>query len=137
LIAKKSVFNKTIGDNDFENEFAVFLENLADGEIISFAKNCQQGVGFKIDYKNAKGTIANYYPDFLVKVDDKTIYIIETKGREDLHDPLKIKRLEQWCGDANARQDKIVYKMLYVKQEDWDKYKNKVHTWRQMMDTFK
>lgn len=122
LVPKKSVFNRIVGDSQFELEFADFLDRLGDDEIISFAKNYYE-VHFKIDYKNADGTIANYYPDFFVKTDDKTVYIVETKGREDLDDPLKIKRLAQWCDDANARQKKIKYKMLYVKQEDWDKYK--------------
>lgn len=39
------------------------------------------------------------------------------------YDIEKIKRLAQWCEDATERQKKNVYKMLYVKQEDWDKYK--------------
>src|SRR3989339_928649 len=124
LVPKKSVFNRIVGDSQFELEFADFLERLGDEEVISFAKNYYE-VHFKIDYRNADGTIANYYPDFFVKTDAKTVYIIETKGREDLDDPLKIKRLAQWCDDASARQQKITYKMLYVKQEEWDKYKPK------------
>jgi type III restriction enzyme len=124
LVPKKSAFNRIVGDSQFELEFADFLERLADNEIISYAKNYYE-VHFKIDYKNADGTIANYYPDFFVKADEKTVYIVETKGREDLDDPLKIKRLAQWCEDANARQKKIMYKMLYVKQEEWEKYRAK------------
>lgn len=50
---------------------------------------------FKIDYKNADRIIANYYPDFFVKIDEKTVYVVETKGREDLDDSLKIRRLAQ------------------------------------------
>ena len=121
LVPKKSVFNRIVGDSGFELEFADFLEGLAEDEIVSYAKNYYE-VHFKIDYKNADGTIANYYPDFFVKADEKTVYIVETKGREDLDDPLKIKRLVQWCEDANARQKKITYKTLYVRQEDWEKY---------------
>lgn len=124
LVPKKSVFNRIVGDSQFELEFADFLERLGDDEVISFAKNYYE-VHFKIDYKNADGTIANYYPDFFVKINGKTVYIVETKGREDLDDSLKIKRLAQWCDDANKRQKKITYKMLYIKQEDWDKYKPK------------
>lgn len=120
LLPKKSVFNKIVGDSDFELEFSDFLEGCED--IISFAKNYYE-IHFKIDYKNADGSISYYYPDFFVKTDNKTIYIVETKGREDLDDPLKIERLKQWCGDANERQKKIVYKMLYVKQEEWNKYR--------------
>ncbi len=122
LVPKKSVFNRIVGDSQFELEFADLLERSSDDEIISFAKNYYE-VHFKIDYKNADGTIANYYPDFFVKTDEKTVYIVETKGREDLDDPLKIARLAQWCDDANARQTKIAYKMLYVKQDDWERYK--------------
>ncbi len=119
LLLKKSVFNKIVGDSDFELEFADFLENADD--VLSFAKNYFE-IHFKIDYKNASGAISSYYPDFFVKTDNKTIYIVETKGREDLNDIEKIKRLEQWCADATERQKKIEYKMLYVKQEKWDKY---------------
>jgi type III restriction enzyme len=133
LVPKKSVFNRIVGDSQFELEFADFLERLGDDEIISFAKNYYE-VHFKIDYKNADGTIANYYPDFFVKTNEKTVYIIETKGREDLDDALKIRRLAQWCDDANARQKKIAYKMLYVKQEEWDKYKPQ--TWKKVIGIF-
>jgi len=134
LVPKKSVFNRIVGDSQFELEFADFLERLGDDEVISFAKNYYE-VHFKIDYKNADGTIANYYPDFFVKTDEKTVYIIETKGREDLDDPLKIARLAQWCDDANNRQNKMLYKMLYVKQEEWDKYKPK--NWNDTVKLFK
>ncbi|KKW11188.1 MAG: Type III restriction protein res subunit [Parcubacteria group bacterium GW2011_GWA2_49_9] len=122
FLPKKSVFNKIVGDNDFELEFAGFLEGCDD--IVSFTKN-YDGIKFRIDYRKADGSISNYEPDFFVKVDIKTTYIIETKGREDLDDPLKIARLKQWCGDATGRQKKFTYKMLYVKQEEWEKYKPK------------
>ena len=132
LLPKKSVFNKIVGDSDFELEFADFLERADD--VISFAKNYYE-IHFKIDYKNASGAISSYYPDFFVKTDNKTIYIIETKGREDLDDIEKIKRLEQWCKDASERQKRIAYKMLYVKQEKWDKYKPV--GFRQLVEVFR
>jgi type III restriction enzyme len=122
LLPKKSVFNKIVGDSGFEMEFADFLEKADD--VLSFAKNYLE-IHFKIDYKNASGAISSYYPDFFVKLNSKLVYIIETKGREDLNDIEKIKRLEQWCDDASKRQKKIEYKMLYVKQEEWEKYKPK------------
>lgn len=121
LIPKKSVFNKIVGDSEFELEFADWLESL-DDEFISFAKNYLE-IHFKIEYKNATGSIANYYPDFFVKKNTNTIYIIETKGREDLDDVEKIKRLKQWCKDATERVPGKTYVALYVKQEDWEKYK--------------
>ncbi|MDE2389025.1 MAG: DEAD/DEAH box helicase family protein, partial [Betaproteobacteria bacterium] len=64
LMAKKSVFNRIVGDSHFELQFASFLENCSD--VVSYAKN-YLAVHFKLDYVNANGDIANYYPDFIVK----------------------------------------------------------------------
>jgi type III restriction enzyme len=133
LIPKKSVFNKIVGDSEFELEFADWLESLGD-EIISFAKNYLE-IHFKIEYKTSTGSIANYYPDFFVKTDNSTVYIIETKGREDLDDVEKIKRLRQWCSDATERVAGKTYVPVYVKQEDWEKYKPK--TFKDLIDSFK
>lgn len=119
IIPKKSVFNKVVGDSHFELQFANFLEQCDD--IISYAKN-YFAVHFKIDYKDSNGDIRDYYPDFFVKVSEKEIYIVETKGREDLDDVEKIKRLYQWRDDINAVQNKIKFAALYVKQEDFEKY---------------
>lgn len=131
LLPKKSIFNKIVGDSQFELLFADFLEGCDD--IVSYAKNYYD-IHFKIDYKNADGSISYYYPDFFVKQDLKTIYIIETKGREDLDDIRKIERLKQWCEDANDRQNKATYKMLYVKQEEWEQYK--VKDFQELSNTF-
>ena len=78
LTPKKSVFNKIVGDSMLELEFAKFLDDCED--IISFTKNYLE-IQFRIDYRNADGSIAYYYPDFIVKVDSKNVYVIETKGR--------------------------------------------------------
>ena len=126
LIPKKSVFNKIVGDSDFELMFSDFLENCDD--VISFAKNFQnkEANALRIEYKSADGSILNYIPDFFVKKDERTVYIIETKGREEADDKLKFERLQKWCEDVNNRQNRVVYKALYIKQEEWakDKLKN-------------
>ena len=57
-----------------------------------------------------------------MKVDDKQVYIIETKGREDEDDKIKFERLQKWCEDVNERQTRVVYKALYVQQEDYEKH---------------
>jgi type III restriction enzyme len=116
IVPKKSVFNKMVGDSHFELEFAAFLEECDD--IISYAKN-YFAVHFKIDYRNADGSISDYYPDFIVKISPGEYYVVETKGREDLDDVEKIQRLGQWCEDVNAQHSNITYRMLYIKQEDW------------------
>lgn len=120
-IPKLSVFNRIIGDSHFELEFAAFLDRCKD-EIISFAKN-YFAVGFKLDYVNADGDISNFYPDFFVKVSEKHVALVETKGREDLHDPLKIARLKQWCEDVNQVQKDVFYDFIYVDEESFKQYR--------------
>lgn len=120
---KKSVFNMIVGDSDFELLFSGFLEGCDD--IISYAKNFQnkEANALRIEYKNTEGFIATYYPDFFVKMDEKTVYIVETKGREEEDDKLKFERLLKWCQDVNSRQSKMTYKALYIKQEEFEKHK--------------
>ncbi|MBW7891649.1 MAG: DEAD/DEAH box helicase family protein [Chitinophagaceae bacterium] len=124
LIPKKSVFNKIIGDNPFELEVASFLESRF-SDVIAFAKNTmgEGGVNFKIEYQAQDGNIREYFPDFFVKTGANTFYILETKGREDLDDQLKIKRLATWCRDINHAQSEYTYQPVYVKQEKWDEVK--------------
>ena len=119
LVARKSIFNKVVGDSGFELRFAKFLDGCED--IVSFVKN-SQSTGFKIEYRNAEGSIANYYPDFVVKQTPADLWIIETKGREDLDDPAKRERLYQWCDDASAQDPQRRYGALFVREEDWDQY---------------
>jgi type III restriction enzyme len=120
LIPKKSVFNKIIGDSHFELLFARFLDECND--VVSFTKN-YLAVHFKLDYVNADGDISNYYPDFLVKLPDSEIYVVEVKGREDLDVPLKMDRLRQWCEDINKAQAVVKYDFVYVDEEGFNKYK--------------
>ena len=133
IVPKRSIFNKIISDSHFELEFASFLENCED--IISYAKN-YFAVHFKIDYKNADGNISDYYPDYIVKVSPKEYYVVETKGREDLDDIEKIKRLAQWCVDVNANQKNRFYKMLYIKQEDWEAQQQKSRNFNEVIRAF-
>lgn len=118
LIPQKSVFNRIIGDSHFELVFASNLEKFED--VVSYAKN-YFAVGFRLDYQNADGEISNFHPDFFVKTKPNELWIVETKGREDLDDPLKIGRLEQWCEDVNAQQDKVNMNWLYVTQDEFEK----------------
>lgn len=122
LIPKKSIFNKIVGDSGFELEFASFLDGCTD--IVSFVKNSQQTF-LRIEYRNADGSIANYIPDFVVKRDANEIWIVETKGRQDLDDPPKWERLKLWCEDAAKNDAGRSFHALYVKEEDWDRYRPK------------
>ena len=119
LIPRKSVFNRVIGDSSFELQFASFLEDCID--VVSYAKN-YLAVHFKLDYVNADGDISNYYPDFLVKLSDDRIVVVETKGREDLDVSPKMQRLRQWCEDVMVIQSNTNYDFVYVDQENFEKF---------------
>lgn len=121
IVPQKSVFNKIIGDSHLELLFAAFLEKCND--VISYTKN-YMAVHFNIDYVNADGNISNYYPDFIVRTGESDVYIIETKGLEDLDVPLKMERLKKWCEDINKAQRKFRFDFVFVDEEDFEKYKS-------------
>lgn len=137
LVPKKSVFNKIIGDNPFELEVASFLESRF-SDVIAYAKNTmgEGGINFKIEYQAQDGNIREYFPDFFVKTGTNTFYILETKGREDLDDLLKIKRLATWCKDINNAQSEYTYNPVYVKQEKWDDLKNNMKSFQDLVSIF-
>ncbi|MBC6415933.1 MAG: hypothetical protein GDA46_06040 [Bdellovibrionales bacterium] len=120
LSPKKSVFNKIVGDNNLELEFAFFLDNCND--IVSYVKN-YLAVGFKLDYVNHEKNLKNYFPDFLVKKSENEIYVVETKGREDLNDPLKMKRLKQFCLDVSKSAWSVKWAFIFVDEEGFKKYR--------------
>jgi len=137
IVPKKSVFNKIIGDNPFELEFASFLESRFD-DVVSYAKNTmgEGGINFKIEYQAQDGNIREYYPDFFVKINDNTFYIVETKGREYLDDIRKVQRLFVWCKDINSAQKEYTYSPIYIKQEKWDDIKNDFKTFAEVVKIF-
>jgi hypothetical protein len=70
LAALSSLFNKIVGDSALELEMAGFLDGC--GDIVSFVKN-SRSTNFRIEYQDANGSIANYYPDFVVKREEAEI----------------------------------------------------------------
>ena len=95
---KKTVFNLVPCDNQFEREFARFLDNAED--VHSFAK-LPQPFGFSIDYTDSGMNLRSYYPDFAAIDSKKTHWILETKGAEDLEVSYKDRAAAQWCENAS------------------------------------
>jgi type III restriction enzyme len=132
LVPRKSVFNRIIGDSGLELEFARFLDDCED--VVSYAKN-YLAVHFKLDYVDSGGNISNYYPDFLVKLSPRRVFVVETKGKEELDVPLKMQRLRLWCEDINRVQKNVNYNFIYVDQESFEKYKP--ISFKQLVDGFR
>ena len=126
LAPKKSLFNKIVGEPNaggFELEFASFLDSTPG--VTAFAKN-YLAVGFQLDYVKANGELSNYVPDFLAKADDGAIYVIETKGREELDLPPKMARLRLWCGEATQASTEAggpAYRFVYVDQKGFEAHR--------------
>jgi len=124
LMPKKSVFNRIVGEphaGGFELAFAKFLDDAPD--VASFAKN-YLAVGFKLDYVKTSGELADYVPDFFVRTNEGNVWIVETKGREELDLPAKMARLKQWCEDATtaSRADGgAEYGFVYVDQAGFER----------------
>ncbi len=124
LVPKKSLFSKIVGEphaGGFELAFAGFLDGAQD--VAAFAKN-YLAIGFKIDYVKTDGDLSNYVPDFLVKTTDGTVWVVETKGREELDLPRKMARLRQWCEDATSASQAEggpKYRFVYVDQEGYER----------------
>jgi len=94
LAAGKCVFNLVPCDNEFEKEFARFLERAED--VLRFAKLPDQ-FGFSIDYTDGKANLRYYEPDFVALTKDGTHYILETKGLEDVNVVNKDRAAILWC----------------------------------------
>ncbi len=73
--------------------------------------------------RKADGDLSNYTPDFIVRTTDGTVWIVETKGREELDVPQKMARLRQWCADATEASEGdggTRYGFVYVDQESFE-----------------
>jgi type III restriction enzyme len=125
LTARKSLFNRIVGEpgaGGFELRFARFLDDAAD--VQAFAKN-YLALGFKIDYVKTDGDLSTYTPDFIVKDVKQDVWIVETKGREELDLPRKMARLAQWCEDATAAskaEGGPAYRFVYVDQDGFERH---------------
>ena len=94
LAADKCIFNLVPCDNDFEKEFAQFLQKAPD--VQRFAKLPEQ-FGFAIEYTDSAGNLRYYEPDFVALTDDGLHYIVETKGLEDTNVANKDRAAQLWC----------------------------------------
>jgi type III restriction enzyme len=130
--SKKTVFNRIIGDSNLELRFAKFCDEAKD--VQSFAKNTRS-VHFFMEYVTATGEISHYYPDFIVRTSPDRVYVIETKGLQDLDVAPKWNRLVQWCEDASENDhEERSFIPLFISQEDFDSIDAKVKTMERLAE---
>ena len=133
LVSGKSVFNKIVCDRHLELRFAQYLDRATD--VIAFAKN-YLAINFFLEYVRFGGEMAHYYPDFLVRTSNGVVYVVETKGLEDLDVLPKWNRLKSWCEDA-SRVASATIRPLYVAQRDFDDLESRYGTMHDMAESLK
>ena len=114
--ASKTVFNLVAADNNFEAEFALFLESAPD--VVRFAK-LPQRFGFKIQYIANTGNLRHYYPDFVAVDNEENHYLIETKGQEDTNVANKDRAANLWCENATQLTG-VSWQFIKVAQVDYN-----------------
>jgi type III restriction enzyme len=103
LAADKCIFNLVPCHNEFEKEFAQFLQKAPD--VQRFAKLPEQ-FAFAIEYCDSAGNLRYYEPDFVVVTNDGIHYIAETKGLEDTNVVNKDRAAQLWCENTTRLSEK-------------------------------
>jgi type III restriction enzyme len=113
----KCIFNYVPCDNDFEVNFSKFLNTAED--VDAYCKIVPK-VGFFVEYRDSRGNLRNYHPDFVAGVKG-TYYVLETKGEVDEDVKYKDERIKIWCEDA-SRVTGTAWKFARINQQDFEKY---------------
>lgn len=94
---QKSHINVCVYDSTWEASDAFHLDNSDD--VAAWVKN--DHIGFEIAYLY-QGVVRKYRPDFLVRLTNGEMLILETKGEEDEQDRIKHRYLEDWVQAVNT-----------------------------------
>jgi len=96
-ITNKSHISHMVFDSSWEASEAFELER--NEKVISWAKN--DHLGFVINYVY-RGVIHKFFPDFLIKLSNGKMLILEVKGRDDQQNKTKREYLNEWILAVNS-----------------------------------
>src|SRR6266404_6701900 len=113
---RKCVFNLVPCDNDFEREFAKFLDNASD--VKAFAK-LPRAFGFTIEYTDAAMNLRNYEPDFVAVDGSGAHWLLESKGQETIEVLRKDAAAIRWCETATELTGQA-WKYLKIPQKEFE-----------------
>lgn len=94
---KKSHINVCVYDSTWEASDAFALDN--SDAVAAWAKN--DHLGFEVFYIYC-GVVRKYRPDFLVRLTNGDMLVLETKGQDTEQDKVKRQYLEEWCQAVNT-----------------------------------
>jgi type III restriction enzyme len=115
--ASKTVFNLVAADNEFERDFAHFMQDAPD--VVRFAK-LPSRFAFAIEYTDNANNLRYYEPDFVAVDTDDVHHLIETKGREDIDVAHKDRAAGIWCENATLLTG-VEWRYMKVPQVDFAK----------------
>ena len=105
LQCEHTIFNYVATYNDFESDFAKFLDGCPD--VLRFAALAEHFTRFRVDYLSPSGAIKFYYPDFVAvqkgKNGKQINWIIETKGQ--VYEAVAHKEVSiiDWCKKVSTQ----------------------------------
>jgi type III restriction enzyme len=93
---KKSHINRSVFDSTWEASEASVLDR--DERVLAWAKN--DHLGFEIVYV-FDGQVKKYRPDYLVRMADGSMLVLEVKGQESAQDEAKRRFMDEWVCAVN------------------------------------
>lgn len=111
----KCILNYAPCSNDFERQFARFLDGAAD--VTAWCK-VPDSFKFSIEYTDHNANLRYYYPDFVAVDANGTHWIVETKGAETVEVAYKDRAARLWCENATMLTGTL-WKYIKVPQKDF------------------
>ncbi len=139
----KSIYPKTgypSHSGGFEKSFIEYAESCTSVQAhIKLLPYAHDFVRFR--YLRSDGLVAFYYPDFIVRTHDSHIYLIETKGDDQLEHP-NVQRKKAsalyWIERVNKlspeKRDNAIWHYVLVGQSLFDDWKNKGASMKEILD---
>jgi type III restriction enzyme len=117
--AEKTIFNLVAADNEFEREFARFLEDSEDVSALAKLPPTSR-LPFAIEYTDNATNLRYYERDFVAVLTDATHWLLETKGREDIDVAHKDRAARIWCENATLLTG-VPWRYVKVPQTEFGK----------------
>jgi type III restriction enzyme len=96
--AKRSHINFAVYDSTWEASEAFTLDH--DSNVEAWVKN--DHLGFEVLYVY-KGVVRKYRPDFLIRLTNGKILVLEVKGEDNQQNETKRRFLDEWCRAVNEQ----------------------------------
>jgi len=139
----KTIYEKTSFPSNrggFEEDFIEFADNCS--SVKAFAKIIPHVHSFvRLRYIKDDGLIHYYYPDFLVRTENNEIYMVETKGDDQMIHPNVLKKKNSalyWINKVNnlssEKRDNAKWSYVLLDQSLFNDWKRKGATMKEVLD---